>query len=193
MGLSVGQSFIGRFLAAALVFGSVTGAVGDSPKARSAAVLARVLSYELTLEDRVGDSVGVAVIYKAGDAQSEANANEWYRALADLSSVKIKDRRFFAEKVAYDAGEIRNAIDKDGVDVLLVSDGLAAESVAIAEIARSAHVLTAGNSVSYLDRALTLCVSEEDGKPKIFINLNMAHLEGIRFSSNLLKLVTLVH
>jgi hypothetical protein len=192
MGHSAAHLCLQRFLGAALTVALTTAAAGDTGKARDAAVFARVLSYELTLEDRAGDAVGVAVIYKQGDAASEANAEEWYKALSDLSTVKIKDRRFFAVKVAYDLNDITSAIDKDGVDVLLASDGLSAEAPAIANLARSKHVLSAGDSIGYVEQSMTLCVAEDAGKPKIYINLNVAQLEGIRFSSNLLKLVTLV-
>src|SRR5262249_52712736 len=86
-----------RFAGVALALVFMTCAAVDAGKTREAAVLARVLSYELTLEERAGDAVGVAIVYKRGDAASEANADEWLRALGELSSVKIKDRRFFAE------------------------------------------------------------------------------------------------
>jgi hypothetical protein len=182
-----------RLLCAAIFISLLTAAAGESSKRRNAAILARVLSYERTLEQRMGDAVGVAVVYKRNDRASEANADDWFVALDELSSVKIKDRRFFAVKVAYDTRDLLAAIDRDGVDVILVCDGLAPESGAIAEIARSRHTLTVSNAVATLGRDLTLCVTEEDEKTKIFINLNTAQLEGIQFSSALLKLATLVH
>ena len=161
-------------------------------RSRNAAILARVLSFELTLEERAGGSVVVAVIYKRGDARSEANANEWLEGLHSLASVRIKDRPFSATKVAYGTAELAAAIDRGGADVLLVADGLTAELDAIAELARSRHVLTASNNVADVAKAVTLCVTDDGDKIKIVINLNTARLEGIRFSSNLLKLATLI-
>jgi YfiR/HmsC-like len=177
---------------ALLVVPLLVGAAGEPSKNRHAAILARVLSYELTLEERVGDSIGVAVIYKRGDAASEANADDWLQGLAELSSVKIKDRPFFAVKVPYGISVLDAAITKDGIDVLLVADGLNAESSAIAQLARSRRVLTVGNTLSYVQTNMTLCVTEEADKIKIFINLNVAQLEGIRFSSRLLSLASLI-
>jgi hypothetical protein len=78
------------------------------------------------------------------------------------------------------------------VDVLLVTDGLAAEAPAIVDLTRKKHVLSAANSAADLERGISLCVTEQDGKQKIFVHLGAAQQEGIRFSSNLLKLVTLV-
>jgi YfiR/HmsC-like len=170
----------------------LAGGGGESSKKRHAAVLARVLSYELTLEDRVGESIGFAVVYKSGDAASEANADDWLQALAELSSVKVKDRLLFAIEIPYGQTELSSAITKDGIDVLLVADGLNNESSAIAQLARSKHVLTVGNSLPYVQDNMTLCLADEADKIKIFINLNVAQQEGIRFSSRLLSLASLI-
>jgi hypothetical protein len=70
---------------------------------------------------------------------------------------------------------------------------LDADAAAIADLAHSRHVLAASNSVAAVEQAMSsLCVTQEGGKPKIFVNLSVAQKEGIRFSSSLLKLVTLV-
>jgi hypothetical protein len=53
-------------------------------------------------------------------------------------------------------------------------------------------VLTASSSLEHAQTFLTLCVTEELEKPKIYVNLNNAHLEGIRFSSRLLNLVNII-
>jgi YfiR/HmsC-like len=164
----------------------------EAAKNRNAAILARVLSFELSLDERVGPSVGVAVVYKSGDRLSEANADEWMQGLRELSSVRIKDRPFFALKIAYAADALLAAIDQQGIDVLLVADGLTAESDAIVKLARSKHTLTAGNAPSYVEKDMTLCVTEQGDNIKIIVNLNAAHLEGIRFSSSLLKLATII-
>jgi hypothetical protein len=164
----------------------------QATKTRRATILARALSYELTLEERVGATVGVAVLYKKGDRASEANADEWIEAFRELKSVRIKDRPFTASKVAYSAADAQTAIVRDGADVLLVADGLGADRAEIARIARARHVLTASNAVSDVAKELTLCVTEEADKVKVVINLNAAQMEGIRFSSNLLKLATLI-
>ena len=191
MGASAFRSALQRALRAALFVLLLTAAKGDSTKKRPAVILGRVLSYELTLEDRMGEAVGIAVVYRRDDPASEANADEWLEGLLELSSMKIKDRRVFALKVPFSTSEMSAAVDK-GADVLLVSDGLSSELPSIAQFARSKHVLTMGNTVSYVEKDLTLCVTEEGDKSRIFINLNVAHLEGIRFGSRLLALATLI-
>ena len=43
---------------------------------RDASVIARVLSYELTLEERAGDSVGIGIVYRSDDPVSAGNADD---------------------------------------------------------------------------------------------------------------------
>jgi len=179
-------------LAAAVTAPILSAAGAESSKKRNAAILARVLSYELTLDDRAGKSVGVAVVYKRGDPASERNASDWFDALNELSSVRIKDKPFFVLKVAYVPSDLVAAIDAQGVDVLLVADGLNAEVDAVARLARSKHVLSASNDPAHVERDLTVCVVEQDDKLKVVINLQSAQREGIRFSSNLLKVAKLI-
>jgi hypothetical protein len=182
------QHFVGIVLFAALLGG---GMPTESLKGRHAAILARVLSYELTLEERAGDSVQVAVVYRRDDAVSEANADEWLQGLTVLGSVNVKDRPILAVKVPYLMNELNAIIDK-GADVLLVADGLDTETPVIAQLARSRRVLTAGNAVSYVQKDLTLCVADEGDKMRIYVNLNAAQLERIRFSSRLLALAVVI-
>jgi hypothetical protein len=181
-----------RLPGALLALISLTAAQPEAPKTREAAVLARVLSYELTLEERAGDAVGIAVVYKPGNAASEANAEAWYQAFVALSATRIKGRPFFAVKVAHESQALAAAIDRDGVDVLLASSGLGGDLDSLTTLARSKHVLSAADTADYLKTSLTVCVTQEDDKPKIYINLKNAELERIRFSSNLLRLTTLV-
>jgi hypothetical protein len=182
-----------RLFGAALFLSLLTGPGAVAAKTRNAAILARVLSFELTLDERVGASVGIAVLYKRGDKVSEANADDWFQSLSALSSVKIKNRLFFAVKTPYSANDLMNAIDVKGVDVLLISDGLTGETDEIVRLARAKHILTASNDVTSVEKKnVTLCVMEQADKTKIIINLNAAQQEGIRFSSNLLKLATII-
>jgi hypothetical protein len=183
--------YLGRATSVVLIVGLLTGLGTESSKRKQASILARVLSYELTLEERMGDRVGVAVVYRPGDPASEASADDWMLGLADLNSVKIKDRPFFAVKVPFRANELNAAID-NGADVLLAAAGLTGDAAAIAAVAGPRHVLTVGDSVPDVQTYLTVCVTVEADKPKIYINLTAARLARIRFSSRLLGLATLI-
>jgi hypothetical protein len=164
-------------------------AAAEAPTLRRATVVARALSYERTLEGRVGRTVGFAVVFKPG--AGDKCANDWMAAFGALSSVKIKDRPIFSVKVPYDLGKLKTSVD-DGVDVFVVCDGLDGETDAIAQLARSRHVLTVGTIIPYVERNLTLGVAQEGDKTQIVINLKSADKEGVAFSVQLLKLARVI-
>lgn len=176
---------------AAILCVFVMGAQGDTLKGRHAAILARILSYELTLEERVGDSLGIAIVCRLDDDESTNDADEWLRAFRDLAYVNVKGRPLVADKVGASASDVNAAIDK-GADLLLVTEGLDAETSTIARIARSRRVLTASGAPAYVRADLTIAVIEENDKTKILINLKSADQERIRFSSRLLALATII-
>jgi len=158
-----------------------------------ATILARVLSYELSLEERAGNDVGIAVVYKPGDAVSEASATAWMQALEELASeVQIKNRRVVAVRVPNDPDQLSRALDKYGIDVVLAAEGLGADARQVANFTRAHHLLSVGSTVAYIEADLTLCVQQEADRPRIFVNLNNANLESVRFSSNILKLAKLI-
>jgi hypothetical protein len=165
----------------------------DAGTTLNATILARVLSYELTLEERAGENIGIAVVYKAGDAESETSAIDWVRALDELSSVRIKNRKLVAVRVPSDPEQLGGAVQAHGIDVILAADDLSQpETKWLAGFARAHQILTVGSNLAYVEGDLTLCVREENDRPRIFINLTNANLEGIRFSSNVLKLAKLL-
>jgi hypothetical protein len=187
------KHFIVRVATALLTAGSAAlpSAAADSGRDREAAIVARVLSYERSLEARAGTSVDIAVVFKAGDANSEANARSWLQGFASLSSIKIKDRPVSYRLIAYKSEQaLTAAVVDQGLDVILVSDGLARETGEIARVARAHRVLTVANRVEQVERDFTLCVQLESERHKIFVNLSSAALEHIQFSSHLLKLAT---
>lgn len=186
------RALVRRLVVAAVLVSVASASAAEASKKRQAAILARVLSYELTLDERSGSSVGVAVVYKPGNAASEANADDWLRAFEALSSLKIKDKPFFSLRVPYGASELAAAVERQGADVLLLADGLGAEAPLIARYARSKQVLTASNDAALVERHTTVAVTEEGDKLKVVINLASAQGEGVRFSSHLLKLAKLI-
>lgn len=61
----------------------------------------------------------------------------------------------FAHWLRRDSFEL-GEIDQEGIDVLLVADGLTAESEVIAKLARARHLLTAGNAIRFSSSLLKL-------------------------------------
>lgn len=171
---------------------SVPHAAADAGDAKRATILVKAISFDLDLEDRVGDALVVAVVYKPGDAASQSVAASWARAFSQLGGLRVKKAPVRAIEVPFDAAAIDEVVQKQGVDVLLAADGLDAELEAIARIAQPRKLITVGAKRAYVERGLVLGVFLEDEKPRIVVNLTAARAGGFRFSSAMLRLATLV-
>jgi hypothetical protein len=170
---------------------SVTGAADATPATR-AEVLTRVLSYERGLEDRVGPSVVLAVVYEPGDVASESAADTWLSAFKALDNVRIKGLPFSALKVAALEAPMSAAIDRDGVDILFVPEASERQIPTVTNVARKWRVLSAGSDESYASAGVTLAVATDGPKSKLVINLPSSAAEGIQFSYQVLKLATVI-
>jgi hypothetical protein len=156
-----------------------------------AAILARVLSYERTLQDRIGPSLEIGVLFKQGDSDSERGAREWHGSLGLLADVKIKNNVLRSHVIAYDP-QIVELINDIGIDAIVVSAGLNSELTEISSMARAKRILTVGDVASYLERHLTLGIFYEAERYEIVVNLTAAAQERVVFSSNMLKLARVI-
>jgi hypothetical protein len=162
----------------------------DSGDAKRAAIIVKALSFDL--EAKIGDALVIAVVYKPGDAASEAVAASWMTSFGQLGNIRVKDAPVRAIQVPADAAAIEAAVQKQGVDALLVSDGLDGELEMLSRVAQQRRLVTIGAKRAYLDRGIVLGVFLEQDKPKIVVNLTAARAANIHFSSLMLKLATVL-
>jgi hypothetical protein len=174
----------------ALVLTALPAAAGDDKRA---AILARALSYDYGLKGRAGDSLTVAVLYRPGNSVSESSADVLFRLFKALEGVKVQGLSLGVTKLAYDGAEkFRAVTGMQGIDVVVVPDGMDGEVAAIREICRDKKLLSVGEKMSFLEAGLTLGVIDVDGKLTIVVNLTAAPLESVSFSSELLKLAKVI-
>lgn len=167
----------------ALVLGAVArpALAGDVDPALAAALHLKILSFDLSLKKQAGSSLSIAVVYKAGSADSERAAREIGRALSSLATgkkVTVAGKR--VEVVVLSNDELAR---RGAVDVVYAASGLDAELVALSSGRR---VLT-GNR-AYLGRGAAIAVVEKAGKPSIVIQLKNAEKAGMSLDPKLLRL-----
>jgi hypothetical protein len=181
------------FVAGALLSGAGV-ARADLPPDRQAVILTRALSYDNNLRGRAGDSVVLAVVYRAGNAASESMADSVYKAFKTLEGVKIQDLPFKTVKMAFSSKDaLRAAIGAQGIDAVYACAGMENDLGAVREIGRAQHVLTIGTREADVQAGLSLGVFVTDGKAMINVNLPASREEGAAFSSELLRLARVVH
>src|ERR1700759_442821 len=88
---------------AALILVARTASAQQSvPGLRQASILTRALAYDRNMKERAGDTVVVGVIYRAGNAASEAASNELLQAFRGLEKFAVHGLPFKALRVAFD-------------------------------------------------------------------------------------------
>ncbi len=175
-----------------LLVASFAGFAAADPAEREAAIVSRALTFERTLDARVGDRpIGIAVIHKAQDVASERCANEWREGFTSLANVKIQNRSVMLKGIPYSVEAIARARAL-GIDVFVVCPGLSQEVVEITRVSRAQQILTVGTLPSYVEQSMTFGVFHDQGKYHMVINLRAASAEGVTFSANMLKLARIV-
>lgn len=180
----------GRWVALGL---SLLAALAWAGNEKQATILTRAFSYDYNLKARAGDSVTLAVLYKSGDAQSEAMADSWYRSFQGLTGVKVQGLPFSVMRLPFDnAALLRAAVAAQGIDILFVCDRLDGELGSIKEVSRSMKLLTVGGRPAYVEDGLSLGVFSEGEAQVIQVNLSAAAQENVSFSSDLLRLAKVI-
>lgn len=191
MSRAAGKPGLTRASAGLAVLLLLVGAPRSVPAAgaeREAAVVSRALGFERSLDERVGSgTIGIAVIHKPRDAQSESCSREWNSGFAALSNVKIQDRGVVLKSFAYSEAGVSKA-RANGIHVFVVCPGLSQETGEITRASRAQRILTVGTLVPYVEQSMAFGVFREQEKLQMVVNLRVAAGEGVTFSSSMLRL-----
>ena len=158
----------------------------DTATERKAAVLARALSYEYTLAERIGARVDVTLAHRG--VFSKAEAEQWRDALASL---RVSGKSLVARLV--DITPSLNGIRGADIDILIACGALDAGLIAqLSQISAAAQALSVGTRRTQVQQALTFGVFEQGEKLQMVVNLAAAEREGVRFNSKLLRLAKVI-
>lgn len=146
-----------------------------------AAVLAKVLGYNLSLDKRKGP-IAVALVARKDHAGSKALQDAVHDRLAALSKkVKVRGRALAPIKIW--SGELKDR----SVEVVYLSAALEDELASIVAHARSQGILTTTGLRSYVRRDVALAVlPKPNGGHEILINLKETEQEHANFDTRLL-------
>jgi hypothetical protein len=146
---------------------------------KQAVIIARALAYDDNLKSRAGDSLVVAILYKAGNGGSESAADGMVRAFKALEGVKVQALPLRVIKLAFTGkDQLHAAVSGQGIDALYVCNGLEGDQSAIRDESRRDHILTIAAKEEQLTSGLSLGVFVFDGKTTITVNLPSSKEEG---------------
>ena len=176
----------------ATLFARVARADQVSPD-KQAVILARALAYDDNLHARAGDTLVIAVLFKAGQGGSESAADGMVRAFKALEGVKVQNLPLHVIKLAYTSKDaLHSAVGSQGIDAVYVSAGLEGDQGTIRDESKRDHILTIASREDQLSAGLSLGVFSYDGKTTIAVNLPASKEEGAAFSSELLRLARVI-
>jgi hypothetical protein len=180
-----------RLWGAGLVSGAR--AEGHVPPSRQAVIVVRALGYDANLKTRVGDTVNIAVLHKRGHAGSELMAGIMAKAFGALEVTKVEGLPILVSRMAYaGADALKKSLRGGGIDLLFVCEELEGDLAEITGVTRQVKVLTVGSTERLIAEGLSLGVFEVDAKCTILINLPASRLEGVSFTTDLLRLARVI-
>jgi hypothetical protein len=167
------------------VSGEVVAQPSVPPKLESA-ILARVLGADRSLPARVGRSLVIGLVFRAGAAGS-ANlaAMEAYEALGGQTIIDLPAQ---ARGRAYrDRADLEAWVEREGIDALRVADGLSAEIAEISGVCEARKLLCASPNLDYVKAGLAVGVSLRNDKPRLVVDLRHARAAGIDLDPKVLE------
>jgi hypothetical protein len=181
---------------AATIFGAPVrpaAAADEVPPEQQVLILSRALVYDDNFKDRVGSEVRIAVLTKPGHTASEASGAAMVKAWKGVGNLKLAGLPLKVSAMVWkDAATFGPGLAGDAVDVLYVCPGLEANLAEIVELTRKRHVITVGSREDYIRKGVSLGVILVNARPTIMVNLPASKTEGAAFSSDLLRLATVI-
>lgn len=184
---SSARRFAVALLASIVMWAGVARA--DDLELKSAPIMARAVAYDYNLKARAGTELVVAVLFKPGDAGSEATADRWLAAFSKLAGVKLQGLPLKAKKLPFTSGtQLSSEGHAQSIDVVLVGDGLDGDVGTISRIAQERQWLSIGTRERHVSSGLALAVFNEGGRNVISVSLPACEKQGVNFASDLLRL-----
>ncbi|MFZ5468323.1 MAG: YfiR family protein [Myxococcota bacterium] len=170
------------------LLGAPSGARAESAGAVRAALVLRILAFDRNLAARTQPSVTVAVIFKAGVAESEAAQKEMVADLSMLTKkVTVAGKPVRIVSLPYTQGQLDAALAKVDASAIYVCPGLEDEVAAISKTTRGRSTLSLTSVEQAVKQGLAVGVVRRDNKSGILVNLPASRAEGADLDSGLLR------
>jgi hypothetical protein len=185
--------WLGAFLVGCLLAAGPAQAADEVPPEQQVLILSRALVYDDNFKERVGQEVRIAILSRPGHAASEASAAAMFKAWKGVGNLKLAGLPLRVSALVFkDAASFGPSLASEAIDVLYLCPGLEANLAEIIELTRKRQVVTVGSREDYVKRGVALGVFLVNTRPTIMINLPASKIEGASFSSDLLRLATVI-
>lgn len=164
----------------------------DVPVSVQVPLFHKILTFDRRLSGQPGREIVIAILYQRGYRVSSLVCEEIEAAARGLDpTVAGRPVRWLPLELG-EARDLTGELDRMAADVLYVTPLRGAGLAEITAAARSRQTLTLTGVGRYVEEGLSVGIGLERDRPQIRINLETARAEGADFTSQLLKLATLV-
>jgi hypothetical protein len=181
-------------LLALLVLAATTG-VHASPQLKlshQALLLYRVLSYDRKVARLPGESVPVALVFRAGSAASEDMARHMNHELLRIPA-RLGGKRFIPALLPFaDGASFAARVQVMRPVAFYLCDGLDADLEELLHQAREISALTMSASEPWARGGVSVAFVVRDDSAKLLINLSSARAEGSELDAAMLRLAEVV-
>ena len=154
-------------------------------------LLARVAAYEQHYAARAGTEAVVLVAVRQGHAESARASGQFEAGLRRSATLAGRSVRVLRHPFTSGAA-LRVAVDENAAAIVYLTPGLGDQVNAIARALDGASVLTVSAIGSDAERGAVLAFELVAARPTLVVNLRQARLQGVVFSSQLLRLARVI-
>ena len=185
------RSFLfSAFFTALSICADVWASGGRVPVPLQAQLTSRVCSFDRNFKARVGSTVHVLVVHRAGNAESEATASAFAKALADLRLAGVPAA--VEEDSFSDGAQLAGRVKSQQIGVVYFAVGLEPDMARAAAALVGADVLTIGATGQFAQNGAVVGFDLEEARPKLVVNVKSAKAQNVSFKSELLELARVV-
>ena len=165
-----------------------------APAETQVSLLFKILTFDRRLATRPpGNVMVIAVVFQTGYRASLVARNQIVDALKAMKDSTISGHPVHCVAVEWQDGEqVRLALIQERTDVVYVTPLRGVELAPIVRAARAAGMTTFTGVPLYLEQGLALGVRLVRERPQIIVNLPATRAEGSDFSSQLLRVSSVI-
>jgi len=184
-------ALLGGAVLAGLLPGSVNADTAAVPFGLQVDLFAKVADYDKTLPGRSQGLVRVVVVVRSGVPESVAAGARVLNALSSVPRISgLPHEDSVVELPTPEA--LADLCRSRSIGILYLSPGLLDADEAIAKALSGVPVLTVSSTADGARRGAALGFDLVGGKPKLLVNLPVCTAQGIRLSSDVLKIATVI-
>ena len=158
------------------------------PVGLQAELIAKVASYDKNFAERAGDRAQIAILTKAGNADSTRTAAHMQSALGALPQVGGLPHD--EHMVTWSGGGALAAYVKARrIAIVYVTPGFAEDIAEMSGALDGVDVLSVAAVSEYVPKGIVLGFDLVSGKPKLLVNLTQAKRQKVSFKAEVLKMM----